>query len=562
MRLAKIARVLAKHGLGQWGRYLGLSRFLSSWGRRRAPEAGETHWFEHMTLARRLVCVLEDMGPTYIKLGQALSTRPDLLPEAYIQELRRLQDAVEPFDVAEAHKTIVAELGRPLDEVFAEFEDEPLACGSIAQAHRARLITGEAVVVKVQRPGIRRTIEEDLDIFDWLAGNLQRFEALRVFRPKMIVDEFRRTIQGELDFLAEAAYTERFRRLLAEEKRVRVAEVYWDFCTPKVLTLQEIAGVTVTDPETLAEMGVDREDLAQRLVSLFLCQFFESGVFQADPHPGNILIDRDGTIGLLDFGMVGHLSEELRDNLATSMIAVAYRDAPMIVETYLELGLVGEDVDLDGLRREFTGLMDRYYGVPASRIDLKKVFLDVTRVAREFEIPLPREFVLLGKAFVTVAGYAMELDPGFNIVTVTKPYAMRLLRDKFSPRRLSRAGIVNAWRLSNLVRRLPGDARRLSRKLLDGDLRMRMSIEEMKEVGPELDRATNRIALSMIVGSVVVGSAVVLHAKIPPYVSALPGLEFIEAGEPRISLLGFVGFMFAAALGLLVAWGIWKHGKL
>ena len=561
-RLGRIAQVLAKHGLGHWLQYLGLTRYLGP----RRPAAGEpepaVQAMDDISLAQRLVLALEELGPAFVKLGQVLSTRPDIVPEVYVRELRKLQDRVAPFAAAEARRIVEQELKAPIDEVFAEFEDEPVASGSIAQVHRAELRTGEAVVVKVERPGIRATIERDLDVFDWIAGNMERFQALKVLRPKMIVDEFGRTIRREVDLMCEAAYTERFRAMYADEPKVRIPRVFWEQSTPDVLTLERIEGVTVTDTAQLTPMGVDRVDLSRRLVGLFLRQFFYSGLFHADPHPGNLLIAEDGSIGMVDFGMVGHLDEELREHLGTSLVALVQRDVSMIVDVYLEIGYVEEDADLEGLRREFLVLLDRYYGVPVKRIDLRQAFAESMRIAQQYRIPLPRDFVLLAKSFVTIVGYACELDPDFDITKVARPHALKLLRQKFSPKRLARLGGAYAWQIKNLMREMPGQMRHLSRKLLSGDLRLKMSIEEMASIGPELDRATNRISLSVILGAVVVGSSLLLHARIPPFVSSLPGLRFFTQYAPELSLLGLVGFLLAGALGMLVAWGIWKHGKL
>jgi len=562
VRLGRIAQVLGKHGLGHWLQYMGLTRPLGP----REPAAAEIdrgeHWIDHMSLARRLVVALEELGPTFVKLGQLLSTRPDIVPEAYVSELKRLQDRVAPFPGESARRIVERELKCKVEEAFAEFNDEPAASGSIAQVHAAALKSGERVVVKVRRPDIRRTIERDLEVFEWIAGNMERFEGLRVLRPKMIVDEFSRTIRRELDLLAEASYTERFRAASAGESMVRIPKVHWGLTTSEVLTLDRIEGVSITDKEQLAPLGIDARALAERLAGFFLHQFFVSGLFHADPHPGNLLIGADGSVGVVDFGMVGHLSEDLRDHLGTSLIALVQRDVSLIIDVYVEIGYVGEDTDLVGLRRELLDLLDRYYGIPVKLIDLRQAFAEAMRIAREYRIPLPRDFVLLGKSFVTIITYACGMDPDFDIAKVARPYALRLLREKFSPGRLTRRGAAYAWRANNILRQLPGQFRAFNRKLLSGDLRIRMSLEEMQMIAPELDRATNRISLSVILGSVIVGSSLTLHARIPPFVSSVPGLGYLRDVAPQLSLLGLVGFVVAGALGMLVAWGIWKHGKL
>ena len=563
MRLMHIAQVLGKHGLGHWGAYLGLGGLFR--GRKPLDEKarlGQRHWTENEDLARRFASALEELGPTFVKFGQVLSTRPDLIPEVYVAELRRLQDRVAPFGADEARRIMEEELGGPITDHFARFQDEPLACGSIAQVHRAVMLTGERVVVKVRRPGIQAAVERDLDVFQWIAENLERFEAVRIFRPQMIVDEFRRSVRREMDFLSEAAYTEKFHTFYAGRKEVVIPNVQWDLTTARMLTLSEISGRSVAEGGAVAAMGVDRCQLARQLLRLFLEQAFYAGVFHADLHPGNLLIQPDGAIGMVDFGMVGHLGDDLREHLATSLIALSRRDVALIIEIYLEVGFVNDDTDVVGLRREMTILLDRYYGIPLDRVDVRQSFFEVMRIAREHKIPMPRDFVLLGKSLVAVIGYAMELDPALDIAAVVRPYAKRLMLEKISPKSLARDAALHAWHANNMLRALPGQAREFSRKLLEGKLAFRMSMPDLERVELEVDRATNRFALSVILGSVVIGSAVILHAKIPPFLSVVPGLGFMAETAPGISLLGLVGFLFAGVLGMLVAWSIWKHGKL
>jgi ubiquinone biosynthesis protein len=512
--------------------------------------------------------VLEEWGPTAVKFGQLLATRPDLLPDPYLMELRKLADSVPPFDATEARRIIEAELGKPVTELFREFDAEPIAAGSIAQAHTALLHSGEPVVIKVKRPSVEEVMLADLDLLEAvIVPLLEWLEDLRPLQPAMLVREFRRSLRRELDFVAEASITRKIRADLAKISFVRVPLVYWNLTTSNVLTLQRLSGVRLTDSKALAALKVDCKRTARQIAEVFLSQFFMTGLFHADPHPGNLLLTEDGGIALLDFGMAGRLDRELRSNLATTLIALVRGDLDMIVETYMDIGVLSDDTDIAALKTDVHEILDKYYGIPARCININRCLADIMTVARTHNVLLPRDFVMLCKSFCTMVMLARELDPEFDLSVVAKSFAASLIRQKLSPVRLGHDAVAGFWGLSQTLRRLPREIRTFARKLASGKLQFQVEhhVNAFEGFARELDRATNRLAFSVIVGSIVIGSALILHARVPPYLdTVLPGrlAEFFSRYMPQTSVLGLGGFLFAGVLGLLLAIAIWRHGRL
>ncbi|MHC4600796.1 MAG: ABC1 kinase family protein, partial [Planctomycetota bacterium] len=347
-------------------------------------------------LAHRARMVLEELGPTFVKFGQLLSSRPDFVGEEFIEQFRLLQDRVAPFDVDAAMKTIEDAVGRPTDEIFSRFEQEPLASGSIGQVHQARLVDGTDVVVKVKRPGIDARVRDDLSLLQVLAQLSEQYlPELSILRPQMVVEEFARQLDKELDFVTEAAYTSQFADLATSVPDLRVPRVFWQCTTRDVLCVERFHGVNIGDVDTLREKGYEPKKLASILSDAFLIQFFGTGLFHADPHPGNILVLEEGKIGLIDFGMVGHLTDELRGHLGTLILALLRRDVDLIVEVYRELGVFTEAVSPRDLKPDILETIDLYFGVPLGKLDTAAIFEDLLRLGRKHQGILPRDFVLL-----------------------------------------------------------------------------------------------------------------------------------------------------------------------
>jgi ubiquinone biosynthesis protein len=548
-RLTEIAVVLVRHGLTYLVERLNLYHYLPR--SRQLLPSGQPVALDRVGLPRRLTLAMEQLGPTFVRLGQLLSSRPDLLADDFIREFERLQDHVAPFPSDEARETIERELGRPVDELFASFGDEPVASGSLAQVHHATLGDGTEVVVKVQRPRVEEVVRTDLSLLRSLADYAERHVAeLAMFQPAAVLDELERTMRRELDFVTEAANTERFRRDLAGTQGARCPRVYWDLTSPRVLTLERFAGVRITDIEALATMGVDRSALAGRLVDVFLKQYLEMGAFHGDPHPGNLLVLADGAVGILDFGMVGRLTSDLRDKLGALLVAIAGRDVDIVTEICFSLGVMSEEVNEAAFKLGVLELLDKYYGMPLKRIDPRRVFGDVTALARESRIILPRDFVLLAKSLVTVVGTARTLDPEFDLAAALRPRAKDLLRQRLMPAQLAKTLGLSLWSVGTLLQAVPRSFLRILRRAEGGRLQFTMRHTGYEDFVGELDRAANRLSVSLILASLVVGSSVLLASKTPPLLFG------------GVSLLGVLGYLVAAILGLWTVWGILRSGRL
>ena len=548
-RLKDIALVLSRHGFGQLVEQIKLGGYVPLLSRLLGGPGGAG---EAPTPApERLVQVLQDLGPTFVKFGQMMSTRPDLVPEEYIAALSSLQDRVEPFASQAARAIVEAELGRPPGEVFARFEDRPLASGSIAQVHAAELAGGGRVAVKIRRPGADKTVLADLELLEGLAELAEKHvPELGRFRPRLIVEELGRSLRRELNFTSEAGAMVKFARFFAGDGDVRIPAVHWELCTQSLLVMELVEGVPLTDLERLRGAGCDTRALAGRLCRAFMRQFFEFGTFHADPHPGNVM-RLDGDVpALLDFGMTGQLSGELKGQLATTLLALVRGDMELMINVYTDIGVFSEGADLAAVRLDLLELLDRYYGVPARNIDMTAAFHDVLRLARRHEVDLPRDFVMLGRAFVLMSSLVRRLDPDIDIASAVRPYAERLLLERLSPRHLLKRAGAGLYYLSSFLNSLPRDLRQLMKKAQTGRLALTFRHENLDKLAQELDRASNRLAFAVIIAAVIVGSSLVMHAKLGP---ALYG---------DISALGLVGYVVAGFLGLGLAWAIYRSGKL
>ncbi len=549
-RLGSVISVLTKHGFGWVVVSLHLDRFVPFRKRLlRRPTPAEARG---LSTAQRFADVLEELGPTYVKLGQVLASRQDLLPPAYVHEFRRLQDRVHPFPSDQAREVIARELGATVEERFDEFEAEPFAAGSIAQAYRARTKDGKAVVVKVRRPGIREMLEADVDILKRLALLAERYvPEYRVFRPVLLVEEFEQTTRREVDFIAEASSTERFREAFQDTDDVVVPRVLWQLTGPGVLTLERIEGIPIHDDEALDREQVDRKALAETLTTSFMRQYFELGMFHADPHHGNLLVLPPSTLAIVDYGQVGRMGDAMRSKLSTALIAGLNREFDIVLDILDDLDALPDRPDAERFKADLTVLVDKYAGIPLKRLDLRQLFEELTGTARRHHIILPRSFILLGKSLVTMGGVALELDPETSMVEVVRPKLRWLAAEKFSPEHVARAGVKSAYHLASLVETGPRQLRELARKVNRGRLQILFRHENLEHLIQEMDRASNRIAFAMIIAAVILGSAVITETDIGPTVPYL-----------NVPFLGFAGFFVAGVLGVWLVIAILRSGRL
>jgi ubiquinone biosynthesis protein len=465
--------------------------------------------------AKRLRLALEELGPTFIKVGQLLSTRTDIVPADIFQELQKLQDQVPPVATAEIIQEIESELGSPLKTVFSDFDEEPIAAASIGQVYRARLKTGEEVVVKAQRPDIRKIIEDDIDIIRSLVRLAERhLPEVKTYDPVGVMDEFAKSIRRELDYTLEGRNMDRFARDFAGDDSVYIPRVYWKFTSGRILTMELIDGIKVSQIEELRAAGFDPKRIAFKGAEAYLKQIFVHGFFHADPHPGNISVLPGEVIGFMDFGVVGRLSPEMATRLNKVLIAMARKDAAGVAEELLQINIVDDDTNTDDLKADIAEFVDRYYGVALNQIQVSELVREIGAILARYGVRINRQLSLLGKTLAGTEGMGRQLDPDFNIAPLIEPFARRLIAQGFSPRKvLSRsAQIVKDY--ADLMVTLPQDLRTALEKIKGGKLRIEFKHIGLENIVPELERSTSRLSLAMIIAALVVGSALVVHRLI------------------------------------------------
>ena len=547
-RYREIVTCLVRNGFGFVVEELGLFGMLSLPKKLFTPPRPE----EEKAIGIRVRRVLEELGPTFIKLGQMLSTRPDLLPDYIIRELNQLQDQVPPFSWDEVQEIIGAELGGQVEELFASFSREPLAAASIGQVHRARLKTGEEVVVKVQRPRIGTVIETDLEILADLAALAEaRLEVARYYRLRDIVEEFSRSLKGELNYLLEARNGERFAAHYAREGKVAVPGVFWDYTTRRVITLEYLQGVKITDSEALVQAGFEPERLVSRLLEVYLHQVLEVGFFHGDPHPGNILVLPGGALAFTDFGLMGRLSDSLRREFISLLVAVIGRNPRGIVKSIVRIGRVGDDFDREGLQRDVEELLEKYLDLPLEEISLGEALYDFFRLGYRHRIRLPADLAILGKAFLTLEGVAEKLAPGVSATSMLLPFRSRLLAARFAPRDLAGSFWQHLSEYGELFFDLPRELRELLAALKRGRLRFELDKGDIKVMTRHLDRIGNRLSFSIVLLSF----SIIMTGLIIG--SSLVG-QPVLFGVPAIG----AGFAIAALMFLWLIFSIIRSGRL
>jgi ubiquinone biosynthesis protein len=550
-RLQQIARVLARHGFGHVVERMNLHRYLPISKIIRVVDGGAP-LSAQASVGRRLASACAELGPTFVKLAQMFSTRPDLLPDDVAGELRQLQDHVPPFDHEAALAIAAEEIGAPLESQFAEFGDAPFACGSIGQVYRARTIDGAPVVVKIKRPDIDAIIRQDLHLLKWLASTAEQWlPELARFKPPQIIDEFEQLLTHELDFISEASATARFEEAFTGNDSVHIPHVHWALTGPRMLTLEAISGHNLDALNDGDGRAVDRHLLARRLVNVYLTQFFDMRLFHADPHPGNLLISPPARIGLIDFGQVGTLSEESATQLIVMIVAMVYREPSVVVDVLSDLGAVEPDADTRQLIRALRQLLDKYHGLPLKRLDLVNIFGEISAVMRAHNVTLPRELVMVLKTITTIAGVALKLDPDLDLVAILSPRLKGLITSRLTPKQLARSTGVTAWHLWSMLKGAPAQLRTALRQVSKGKWQVHIRHENLEQLATELDRSSNRVAFALVIAAIIVGSSVVISAETQTRLLHIP-----------IQWFGIAGYLFAGVMGVRLLWAIFRSGRL
>jgi len=504
-RYRDIARILLKYGLGNLTDLLGL-RGLVDLPRRLRGSYREPQ----LTVPERLRLAIEELGPTFIKFGQILSTRPDLIPPAYIKELVKLQDVVPPAPWEAIREQIERELNSPLEKVFASFDPEPIAAASLAQVYKATLHSGEEVVVKVQRPNIEKTIEVDLDILADLALLAKHTPLRDIYDMEEIVEEFAFTLRNELNYIREGHNADRFRKNFAHEPYLYIPKVFWDYTTRRVLVLERISGIKISDVEAIDAAGIDRHTVALNAARIIIKEVLIDGFFHADPHPGNFFVMEGGVIGAMDFGMVGYLTREDRENLIRLYIVAARLDAEGIVDQLIRIGAAGHRVDRVALKRDIARLLTKYYGLPLKDIRAREVMDEVMPITFRHKLRLPSQYWLLGKTLAMMEGVGLQLDPDFDFFAVSERYVHQFMWQMLSPRLWGERAVKGLLEWGEFMVALPRQVPSLLDQAERGELGVVVSVRESEEVSRRLDRIANRLSLSVLLAAFIVALALLI----------------------------------------------------
>ncbi|MBA2937329.1 AarF/ABC1/UbiB kinase family protein [Paenibacillus sp. CGMCC 1.16610] len=508
---------------------------------------------DRKSLGLRIRDVVEELGPTFIKLGQIASTRMDLLPEDIVKELEKLQDDVKPIPYKQVQEIIETELGQSIEAIYDRFEEQSLAAASIGQVHLGVLHTGERVAIKIQRPQAGESIRIDLEILADLAAMAERrFAWARRIQMEVLIAEFGKSLLNELDYTKEARNAEKIADQFKDVAHINVPLIYSDYCSKKVMTMQYIEGVRLYQEDQLDAHGYNRARIANRLIQTLFHQIFIEGLFHADPHPGNIVIQPGEVIALLDFGMVGRLTSESKFHFSSLIIALMRQNTDGVIKAIYRIGLIDEELDMEELRFDIEELRERYFGVPLSRVSLGGIVNDLFEVAYKYHIRVPADFILLGKTLLTIEGVVTKLDPTISIVKIAEPFGLQLLLERLRPKNLTSSLLRDVTDYGSLLIDFPRQSREFFSQIKKGKLHVNISVTDAYDFLRKLDRIGNRItfgivllSFSLIMMGLIIGSSIVGRK------------HYFLLNVPTIE----VGFVLASLMSLWLLFSIFKSGR-
>jgi len=553
-RLGAIARVLMKHGCGA------VADRLTS--RRKSRSGADSLGPSGFPAPRRIRLVLEELGPSFIKLGQLMSTRADIFPPEYVEEFKKLQDRVPPLAFAEIKQLLEAELRQPLAALFADFSTESIAAASVAQVYAARLFSGARVAVKVVRPGITKKIREDIQLMYTLAAKLEKnFELGRILGATNIVQEFERTIFNELDMFREAGNVEKFAAHFQYVEDICVPKVYWELTTKSVLVMTFIEGVKVDEVAAIRAAGIDPREIALIGLRSLSRQLMEFGFFHADPHPGNTIVMPDGRVGLVDFGIMGYLDEETMHQVAYLFLGYAERDYDLIMEALLASGVLpAEGVDLVRFRRDLKDISEPFYGRSLQTISVRDVYEQVMQLVSKYRICLPRNLLLLLKTLIQTEALGKTLGSDASILTVMRPYARQLLQKGYESRKILRNMGQDLRNSAGYLKSAPKLIHDILKQTAMGKQAVELRHTGFDQLDQKFERSVNRLVIGLIISASTIAAALILNSTqtVIQFQVRLLGYQTLSL----TAILGVAGYSIATVLGLWLIISIFRSGKL
>jgi ubiquinone biosynthesis protein len=547
-RYRQILSILFRYGFGDLIELLKIDQYLEIGLQLISKNRHER--IEKFSRAEKVRMALEELGPTYIKLGQILSTRPDLVPVDFVQELAKLQDDVPAVPFSAIRPVIESELGQPLEVIFDFFNEEALASASIGQVYQAGFKNGELAAVKVQRPGIRSTVEVDLEIMLHLATLAEKnIEEFALYRPVKIVEEFAATMEKEMDYTIEASNLERMAADFLDDATIYIPKVYRETTTPRVLTMEFIDGIKVSQVQSLEESGLDLKEITRRGADICLKQVFDHGFFHADPHPGNIFILAGNVVCLLDFGMVGSVNRQTREDFVELVDSVVHGHEGRTAQVLLKITSWDSEPDIRELEKDVADFLGQYLYKPLKDIRIGKLLKQLLDLTTRHHLRIPPDTFMMLKALATLEGVATMLDPDFDIISRAEPFIRRIKLARFHPKRITGDFLRTFSDMLDVMQQIPRDIREISKFIRQRKIPVVIEHRGLDEMLSTHDQISNRISFSIIIAALIIGSALIVISKTPPYFFG-------------ISLIGIIGFLAAAVMGIWLLVAILKKGKL
>lgn len=542
-RYREIVNIISKHGLSQVLTLLGVRTGISlPWYKKEVEH-------QNVNIAHRLRIVLQELGPTFVKLGQILSTRPDLLPPTYITEFERLQDRVPAVGFEQIKTTLERETGLSLQDVFVRFNEKPLASASIGQVHEAILLSGEHVVVKVQRAGVERVIQTDLEIMYDVARMLEaKTEWGRYYKVVEMVDEFSRAIREELDYTIEGRNCDRMRTNFRGDPTVYIPRIYWEHSSTRALIQEYVEGIKITNEDELENQGADRPELARRITNAVFKQLLLDGFFHADPHPGNLAVGKENTIIFIDFGMVGRIDDQMKEQLGMMLLCVVRKDTDGIVRVLMDMGESQRKIDKLKLKRDINHLFDKYYNRPLGEIKIGQALRELLQLSFVYRIRVPVELVLMIRCLVLLESVVERLDDKVSIVDLAEPFGQKLLKEKLVPGHLAKTASNYLYEMSVITTDLPRRIDNLVHTIEDGELKIKLEHRNFRNFITNFNLVGNRLSFSLIVSSIIIGSSVIAQKNTNLLFGRVPIAE--------------TGFIIALGMGLWLIFSIIRSGRI